>query len=88
MLAELAKGSAVRLQELLAIAQAQNEIPPDANVRALALALQNLMIGLNVLSKVVRSEEELWLLTQTTLKGLGLLSETIELASDGNQART
>ncbi len=72
MLADLATASVERIEELLATAQTQNEIPPEANLRALALALQNMMIGLNVLSKVVRSEEELWLLAETTLKGLGL----------------
>lgn len=73
MLAELAKGSTKQLESLLDIAQKQQEIPQDANLHALALALQNLMIGLNVLSKVVRSEEELWMVAHTTLQGLGLL---------------
>ena len=51
------------------------EIPAEVNTHATALALQNLMLGLNVLCKVVRSEDELWLLARTTLKGLGLLWE-------------
>lgn len=72
MLMDMAAGSSKRLEELLVIAQTNKEIPADANPRALALALQNLMIGLNVLSKVVQSEDDLWLLTETTLKGLGL----------------
>ncbi|MFS8146147.1 hypothetical protein ATY78_04145 [Rhizobium sp. R635] len=72
MLAGLATGSVDRIQELLATAQAQNEIPAEANLRGLALALQNMMIGLNVMSKVIRSEEELWLIAEVTLKGLGL----------------
>lgn len=73
MLGSMATGSTRRLEELLEIARSQGEIAGDADVHALALALQNLMIGLNVLSKVVRTEDELWLLTRTTLKGLGLL---------------
>ena len=73
-LAELVLGSAERLETLLKIARDGGEIPKGADVHALALALQNLMIGLNVLCKVVRSEEELWLLTCTTLDGLGLLA--------------
>lgn len=72
LLMDMAAGSSKRLEELLVIAQTNEEIAADANPRALALALQNLMIGLNVLSKVVRSEDDLWLLTKTTLKGLGL----------------
>ena len=82
LLAQMARDSAVRIQELLAIAQARREISPDANVHALALALQNLMTGLNVLSKVVRSQDELWLLTQATLNGLGLLSKTTDDGTD------
>ncbi|EJK88419.1 transcriptional regulator [Rhizobium sp. AP16] len=74
MLIELATGSSKRLEELLTLARDRGEIGSEANVHALALALQNLMIGLNVLSKVIRSEEELWLLTETTLRGLGLYS--------------
>ena len=74
MLIELATGSSKRLEELLTLARDGGEIGSEANVHALALALQNLMIGLNVLSKVIRSEEELWLLTETTLRGLGLYS--------------
>ena len=37
-----------------------------------ALALQNLLMGLNLMSKVVRSEEELWTGVKLTLQGLGL----------------
>lgn len=76
MLTTLANGSTRRFEELLSVAKVQGEIATDANIHALALSLQNLMIGLNVLSKVVRSEDELWLLTETTLKGLGLLGST------------
>lgn len=73
LLADLAASSTRRLEELLTMARDAGEIAADANVHALALALQNLMIGLNVISKVVRSEAELWLLAETTLKGLGLM---------------
>lgn len=72
MLAEMVNSSLQRLEELLEIARLGNEIPAPSDVRALALALQNLMIGLNVMSKVVRSEDELWLVAETTLRGLGL----------------
>lgn len=72
LLADLAARSTQRIEDLLTMAREGGEIAGDANVHALALALQNLMIGLNVISKVVRSEAELWLLAETTLKGLGL----------------
>lgn len=71
-LAEVVLGSVDRLESLLNLARDGGEIAGSADVHALALALQNLMIGLNILCKVVRSEDELWLLTRTTLGGLGL----------------
>lgn len=74
LLADLAACSTRRLEELLTMARDADEIAADANIHALALALQNLMIGLNVISKVVHSEAELWLLAETTLKGLGLMA--------------
>ncbi|WP_262692742.1 TetR/AcrR family transcriptional regulator [Kordiimonas aestuarii] len=74
-LADKVLGSIDRLEELLEIARSGGEITDTANPRALALALQNLMVGLNVLCKVVRDEEELWLLARTTLEGLGLYRE-------------
>ncbi|HEX8046296.1 TetR/AcrR family transcriptional regulator [Rhizobium sp.] len=72
LLTRLAVSSTSRIEGLLQLAHEQGEIDSNANVHALALALQNLMIGLNVLSKVVRDEGDLWLLTETTLRGLGL----------------
>lgn len=71
-LAQILLGSAARIETLLLKAQKNGEIGPEANPHALALALQNLMVGLNVLCKVVRDEQELWLLARTTLEGLGL----------------
>jgi TetR/AcrR family transcriptional repressor of nem operon len=41
----------------------------------MALALQNLLIGLNLFSKALRDEQELWLTASTTLKALGLYRE-------------
>ncbi len=71
-LAERILGSAAHLEHLLSLAQERGELSDGANVHALALVLQNLMIGINVLCKVIRDENELWLLTRTTLEGLGL----------------
>lgn len=42
------------------------------DVRATGLALQNLLAGINIMSKVVRSEEELWAIAENTLAGLGI----------------
>lgn len=74
-LAELVVGSVTNLERLLELARTGDEISRESDVHALALALQNLMLGLNVLCKVVRREDELWLLTRTTLEGLDLYRE-------------
>jgi len=65
-------GSAARLEYLLSIAVENGELPADADVHAKALALQNLMVGINVFAKALRDEGELWLTVKTTLKGLGV----------------
>jgi len=46
--------------------------PALRDLREKALALQNLLIGLNVMCKVVRSEKDLWRAARQTLKGLGV----------------
>lgn len=69
-LSQILLASAARFQTLLQKAQKDGEIGPEADPHALALALQNLMVGLNVLCKVVRDESELWQLARTTLEGL------------------
>lgn len=61
-----------RFEKLLRQAAANGEIRDSGDLKRKALALQNLLIGLNVMSKVVRSEEELWTGVELTLKGLGL----------------
>ena len=68
-------GSLACLEQLLRHAQDLGEIPASADPRALALSLKTLLMGLNVLSKVVRDEDELWLAARTSLEGLGLLDD-------------
>ncbi|QHQ36128.1 TetR/AcrR family transcriptional regulator [Algicella marina] len=72
-LSNMVSGSIARIEELLHVAKANGEISADHDIHATALAVQNLMMGLNVLCKVIRSEEELWLLARTTLQGLGIV---------------
>lgn len=76
VLEEAVLGSLARIEQLLGWAVDQGEIPETSDVHALALAVQNLLIGLNVLCKVVRDEGELRLAAETTLKSLGLLDES------------
>ncbi len=64
-----------RLERLLGQAAANGEIKDKGDLREKALALQNLLIGLNVMAKVVRSESDLWAAARQTLEGLGLYRE-------------
>ncbi|MEQ8829874.1 MAG: TetR/AcrR family transcriptional regulator [Alphaproteobacteria bacterium] len=74
-LQNMIEASTTRFEDLMTHARENGELPPDADPHAIALALQNLMIGLNVYSKVQRSEDELWLSARTTLNGLGIPAE-------------
>jgi len=64
-----------RLELLLHQAAENGEIENKGDLREKALALQNLLIGLNVMAKVVHSENDLWAAARQTLKGLGLYEE-------------
>ena len=66
------RGSLERLERLLDQAAAKGEMEDRGDHRRKALALQNLLIGLNVMAKVVHSEEDLWAAARQTLEGLGL----------------
>lgn len=68
--------SAERLEQLLNLAAEDGELPAGYDTRGAALALQNLLIGINTFSKVVREYDELWLAVRTTLRGLGVLRES------------
>jgi TetR/AcrR family transcriptional regulator, transcriptional repressor for nem operon len=67
--------SAERLEQLLNLAEEDGELPSGYDTHGAALALQNLLVGINTLSKVVREYDELWLAVRTTLRGLGVLRE-------------
>ncbi len=69
------RASIDRLEAVLETAAANGEIENDGHLREKALALQNLIIGLSVLSRVVRSEKELFSVAKQTLTGLGLYDE-------------
>lgn len=72
MLQRAVLGSIERVETLLRQAAANGEIEDAGDIRDKALAVQNLVIGLNVMSKAVRSEADLWAGTRLTLMGLGL----------------
>lgn len=62
-------------EKLLSWAKEQGEIDQDIEITSLALAITNLNIGVNTMSKIVHEESRLWEAAKTTLSGLGLLSD-------------
>ena len=65
-------GSLQRFERLLELAVAQGEIIDDGQLYQKALSLQNLVVGLSVMAKVIRSQSELEAVVEYTLKGLDL----------------
>ena len=63
------------IEALLAQAVRDGELSQDTDVRGLALAVKNLLLGLNVMSKTVREESELWLAAKISLSALGLYDD-------------
>jgi TetR/AcrR family transcriptional repressor of nem operon len=61
-----------RLEKLLELAVARGELEADCDTRTKALVIKNSLIGLNVLSKVIHSEEELLSVAVQTLKSVGI----------------
>ncbi len=59
------------IESALSVAAERGEIDKH-NLRVKALALQNVLIGLNVMSKVIRDEDELWAATKHSLQALEL----------------
>jgi len=78
MLDEVFKGRTEAMQRLLKQAVAQNEIDQKTDLYVLGLSLQNLLVGINVMSKVVSQEDDLWQIARATLIGLNM-HEEIEL---------
>ncbi len=68
-------GNIARIEALLKRGVANGEINPKTDIHTLALSVKTLLVGLNTLSKFVRSEDELWRIASTTLRGLDLLEE-------------
>lgn len=68
-------GSLSRIEELLEWGVDQEEIDAGTDLHATALALQNLLMGLNVMCKVVRDEQELWRTAKATLTGLNVFEK-------------
>lgn len=65
-----------QLNKLVIEAVEAGELAADCDVQTLQAALQTLTMGLNNVSKVIASEQELWNIAQATLDGLGFVSRS------------
>jgi TetR/AcrR family transcriptional repressor of nem operon len=68
-------GSLQRFEHLLELAVAQKEIADNGELYSKALALQNLLVGLCIMAKVIHSQQELEAVVELTLKGLGIYEQ-------------
>ena len=66
----------VWFESLIAQAKQAGDLDSTTNTAQIALTLQNLLIGLNTMSKAVRDEDQLWGIAKTTLKGLHVFKQT------------
>lgn len=64
-----------RFETLLAHSMSLGELSSENNIKTLALAIQNLLMGVNTLSKIIKSEQQLWATTELTLRALGVYRE-------------
>ncbi|MEM9630961.1 MAG: TetR/AcrR family transcriptional regulator [Pseudomonadota bacterium] len=78
VLTEAVRASLDRFERLLLLAEENGELIIE-NRQATALALQNLLFGINVTSKVVHDSESLWQSVKLSLKGLGIYKLSFDL---------
>jgi len=72
MIADAVRHSIANFEALLNDGIQKNELPEKTDTHNLALAIQNLLMGLNVMSKVVTNEQALWGSTKLTLVALNV----------------
>jgi len=71
-LAAMMKSKVERYEGLINRAIRRGELPVETDVTLIARTLITQMIGLNIMSKLVRSEDELWTIADTFLNNAGL----------------
>lgn len=69
------KSSIDCIEALLESSVQRGELAKDTDTRQLALALENTLIGINTMSKVITSEQELWESTKSILLALKVYRE-------------
>lgn len=67
-----------RIERLLDFGKETGELPTSLDSHATALALKAQLVGLNVISKVIRDERELRMAAEAALRGFGLFGETAD----------
>lgn len=75
LLEEAVETNVEHLERLLEFGKATGELSSELDPHATALTLKTVLVGLNVICKVIREEDELWLSARTALKALDLLEE-------------
>lgn len=73
-LADTFTANVAYLEKVLGIAVERGELE-KCDLHTKALSLQSVLVGLNVMSKAVRDEDELWAATKHSLQALGLYRE-------------
>ena len=71
ILFESVRGKITLIERLLKYAAKNGEIP-KTQLKTKAQSLQTLLVGINVMSKVIRDEKSLWQMTKHSLDGLGI----------------
>jgi len=72
MVAEAVRQSIANFEALLKCSIQIKELSEKTDTHNLALAIQNLLMGLNVMSKVITDEQELWAATKAALVALNV----------------
>lgn len=61
-----------RIENLLKLAIVRGELPADTDVKATAVALKTLLVGLNTMAKVLPDRSDLWPAARAALLALGV----------------
>lgn len=67
-----------RFKSLLRLAVDVGELE-DKDIQSKAIAIKNLLVGINVMGKIIHDAEELWHSTRISLEGLGIYKNSFKL---------
>jgi len=72
---DLTQDMILRLCALAGSAIARGELPDDTDPNAMGLAIHGMIMGVNLQSKIITEEFQLWTSARQSLRGLGLYKE-------------